>query len=140
MIEKLVNQISERFTELQRQMSDPDVIADPDRYAAVGREYHELENAHELAEEWDRLGGDLEGARELVAEDGDDEELRRVVAEAPERLRELEDEIRLAMVERDPNDAKNVIIEIRAGAGGIQTAPGARISSSRARSPVVSAR
>jgi peptide chain release factor 1 len=121
-IEKLVNQIEGRFDELQRQMSDPEVIGDRERYAAVGREYHELEGAHELAAEWQRLRGDLEGARELLAEDGDDEELRRVVAEAPERLRELEDEIRLAMVERDPNDAKNVIIEVRAGAGGDEAA------------------
>ena len=76
----------------------------------------------ELAGEWRQLQGDLEGARELLADDGDDEELRKLVAEAPERLRALEDEIRLAMVERDPNDDKNVIIEIRAGAGGDEAA------------------
>ena len=76
MIEKLVEQIEERFAELERQMSDPEVIADRERYAAVGREYHELEPAHELAVEWRRLRGDLEGARELLDEDGEDEELR----------------------------------------------------------------
>ncbi len=122
MIEKLVEQIEERHSELERQMSDPAVIADRERYAAVGREYGELGAAHELAARWRTLHGDLEGARELLAEDGDDEELRRLVAEAPARLRELEEEIRLAMVERDPNDAKNVIIEIRAGAGGDEAA------------------
>ncbi len=121
-IEKLVEQVEERFAELQRQMSDPEVISDRERYAEVGREYSELEPAHELAAEWRRLSGDLEGAREMLSEDGDDDELRRLVAEAPDRLRELEDEIRLAMVERDPNDAKNVIIEIRAGAGGDEAA------------------
>jgi peptide chain release factor 1 len=121
-IERLVEQVEERFAELQRQMSDPEVISDRERYAEVGREYRELEPAHELAAQWRRLSGDLEGAEELLAENGDDEELRRLVAEAPERLRELEDEIRLAMVERDPNDAKNVIIEIRAGAGGDEAA------------------
>jgi peptide chain release factor 1 len=121
-IEKLVEQVQERFAELERQMSDPEVIADRERYAEIGREYRELEPARELASEWRQLRGDLEGARELLAEDGDDEELRRLVAEAPDRLRALEDEIRLAMVERDPNDAKNVIIEIRAGAGGDEAA------------------
>jgi peptide chain release factor 1 len=121
-IEKLVEQVEERFSELQRQMSDPEVIGDRERYAEVGREYRELEPAHELAAQWRQLSGDLEGAEELLAEDGDDEELRRLVAEAPEKLRSLEDEIRLAMVERDPNDAKNVIIEIRAGAGGDEAA------------------
>jgi peptide chain release factor 1 len=121
-IEKLVEQVEERFAELERQMSDPEVIGDRDRYAAVGREYSELERAHELAAAWRRRRGDLDGARELLAEDGEDEELRRMVAEAPERLRQLEEEIRLAMVERDPNDAKNVIIEVRAGTGGDEAA------------------
>jgi peptide chain release factor 1 len=121
-IEKLVEQISDRFSELERLMSDPDVIADRERYAELGREYRELEPAHNLAREWLQLRDDLEGASELLAEDGDDAELRKLVADAPERLRELEEEIRLASVERDPNDTKNVIVEIRAGAGGDEAA------------------
>ena len=122
MIERLIEQVEERFGELQRQMSDPEVIGDRERYAQVGREYRELEAAHELAERWRQLRGDLEGAQELLAEDGEDAELRRMVADAPEQLRAVEEEIRLAMVERDPNDDKNVIIEIRAGAGGDEAA------------------
>jgi peptide chain release factor 1 len=122
MIDALVNQIEGRFAELERQMSDPDVIADRERYAEVGREYRELEPAHELAREWLTLKDDLEGARELLAEDGDDPELKKVIAEAPARLDELTEEIRLAMVERDPNDDKNVIVEIRAGTGGDEAA------------------
>ena len=122
MIDQLVEQIEDRFAELQRQMSDPDVIGDRHRYAEVGREYRELEPAHRLATEYVRLRDDLEGARELLAEDGDDPELRKLVSEAPQRLERLAEEIRLAMVERDPNDAKNVLIEIRAGAGGDEAA------------------
>jgi peptide chain release factor 1 len=117
-IEELVEQIEDRFADLERQMSDPAVIADRHRYAEVGREYRELGAAHALAQEYRRLRDDLEGARELLAEDGDDPELRRVVTEAPERLEQLEEQIRLAMVERDPNDAKDVLVEIRAGTGG----------------------
>jgi len=122
MIEQLVDQIESRFADLERQMSDPEVIGDRDRYAEVGREYRELEPARELAREYRKLRDDLDGARELLAEDGDDAELRRLVSEAPNRLAELEEQIRLAMVERDPNDAKNVIVEIRAGAGGDEAA------------------
>src|SRR3954454_18722456 len=103
-------------------MSDPEVIADRERYAEVGREYRELQPAHELAREWLTLEDDLEGARELLAEDGDDPELKEVLAEAPGRLEELAEQIRLAMVERDPNDDKNVIVEIRAGTGGDEAA------------------
>ena len=121
MIEQLVQQVEDRFAELEREMSDPGVIADRERYAAVGREYRELERASGLAREWRKLSDDLAGARELLAEE-DDEELRRVVADAPPRLEELAEEIRLAMVERDPNDDKNVLVEIRAGAGGDEAA------------------
>jgi peptide chain release factor 1 len=122
MIGSLVEQIEARFAELERQMSDPGVIADRERYAEVGREYRELEPAHELALEYVKLRDDLEGARELLAEDGDDPELRKLVADAPGRLDELGEEIRLATVERDPNDDKNVLVEVRAGTGGDEAA------------------
>jgi peptide chain release factor 1 len=118
MIDELVKQIEARFAELEREMSDPGVIGDRKRYAEVGREYRELEPARKLAHEYRMLRDDLDGARELLAEDGDDSYLRKVVEETPARLEELEEEIRLAMVERDPNDAKNVLVEIRAGTGG----------------------
>jgi peptide chain release factor 1 len=121
MIESLVEQIEARFSELEELMSDPDVISDRQRYAEVGREYRELEPARKLAGEWRTLRDDLEGARELL-EEGEDAELRKVVEEAPARIEELEEEIRLAMVERDPNDAKNVLVEIRAGTGGDEAA------------------
>jgi peptide chain release factor 1 len=122
MIEQLVEQIRARFSELEEQMSDPAVIGDRERYAEVGREYRELGPARALAEEYATLRDDLEGARELLEEDGEDPELRSVVEEAPVRLEQLEEEIRLAMVERDPNDDKNVIVEIRAGTGGDEAA------------------
>jgi peptide chain release factor 1 len=124
-IESLVQQIEARFGELEAQMSDPEVISDRERYAAVGREYRELQLANELAARWRTLRDDLEGARELLAE-AEDEEMRKVVEETPAQLEELEEEIRLAMVERDPNDAKNVIVEIRAGTGGDEAALFAR--------------
>src|SRR5215218_4860886 len=121
MIEQLVEQIESRFAELEAQMSDPAVISDRARYAEVGREYRELQEASELAARWRTLRDDLEGARELLAE-GEDEEMRRLVEETPAQLEALEEEIRLAMVERDPNDDKNVIVEIRAGTGGDEAA------------------
>ena len=121
MLEDLVSQIESRFSDLEQQMSDPEVIADRDRYADVGRQYHALEPAHELATEWRRASSDAEGARELLAE-GEDEETRELLATSEARLAELEEEIRLAMVERDPNDEKHVIVEVRAGTGGDEAA------------------
>src|SRR5207342_1914300 len=102
--------------------SDPEVISDRQRYAEVGREYRELQPARALVAEYRTLKDDLEGARELLEEDGDDPELLKVVEEAPGGIEALEEEIRLAMVERDPNDAKNVLVEIRAGTGGDEAA------------------
>jgi peptide chain release factor 1 len=118
MIEQLVEQVEVRFAELERQMSDPAVIGDRERYAAVGREYASLEQAAKLAAEWRRAVDDEAGARELLAEDGEDPELREMAVQARERIEALDEEIRLAMVEPDPNDEKNVIVEIRPGAGG----------------------
>ncbi len=118
MIDELVSQIEARFGELQGELSDPAVIGDRQRFAAGSRAYRELEPAARLASEYRRALDDAEGARELLAEDGDDAELRAMLESARERMAELEEEIRLAMVERDPNDDKNVIVEIRPGAGG----------------------
>jgi peptide chain release factor 1 len=118
MIESLVEQIEARHAEVQAQMSDPEVIADRQRYADAGRLYNQLDPAAKLAEEWRRAVDDAAGAQELLAEGGEDAEVRGMLEAARARIGELEDEIRLAMVERDPSDDKNVIIEIRGGAGG----------------------
>jgi peptide chain release factor 1 len=117
-IESLVEQIEARFAEAEAQMADPEVIGDRQRYAEAGRLFNQLSPAAKLAEEWRRAQDDAAGAQELLAEGGDDPELREMLETARDRSAELEEEIRLAMVERDPADDKNVIVEIRGGAGG----------------------
>jgi peptide chain release factor 1 len=114
----LVDQIEARYAEVQAQMADPEVISDRSRYADVGREFNQLAPAAKLAEEWRRAVSDAEGAQELLDEGADDDEMREELTRARARIEELEEEIRLAMVEPDPNDAKDVIVEIRAGTGG----------------------
>ena len=118
MMEPLIEQIETRHAEVQGQMGDPAVIGDRARYAEVGREFRRLAPAARLAEEWRRATGDAAGARELLDEGEDDPEIREMLEAARERLAELEEEIRFAMVETDPSDEKDVIVEIRAGAGG----------------------
>src|SRR5436190_10609484 len=118
MIQQLVDQIEARFAELQAQMTDPAVINDRERYADVGRAYRRLEPAHQLAVEYRHAVDDAAGARELLSEDGDDPELRELLQRSERRIEELEDEIRLAMVEPDPADDRDVIVEIRPGTGG----------------------
>ncbi|HYM57442.1 MAG TPA: peptide chain release factor 1 [Solirubrobacteraceae bacterium] len=118
MIEQLVEQIEARFQDVQAQMSDPEVISDRLRYAEAGRQFNQLAPAARLAEQWRHTKSDVEGAQEMLAESGEDAELREELTRSRRRLAELEEEIRIAMVERDPNDDKDVIVEIRAGAGG----------------------
>jgi peptide chain release factor 1 len=117
MIEELATRILTRFAELESELGDPKVIGDRERYEAASRAYRELEPAAKLAEEYRLAVDDAAGARELLA-DGEDPELRALLDSSRERIETLEEEIRLAMVERDPNDDKNVIVEIRPGAGG----------------------
>src|SRR5919106_3351771 len=118
MIESLDEQIEARYAEGQDQMSDPSVISDRLRYAEAGRQFNQLAPAAKLAEEWRRAVSDAEGAQEMLDEGMEDAELREELRASRERIEELEEEIRLAMVESDPNDDKNVIVEIRGGAGG----------------------
>ncbi len=118
MIDDLVTQIEARFGELQDELSDPEVISDRDRFRIASKAYSDLERPAQLAAEYRRALNDGEGARELLSEDGDDPELRTLLEESNARAEELEEQIRLAMVERDPNDEKNVIVEIRPGTGG----------------------
>jgi peptide chain release factor 1 len=117
LIDDLVAQIERRFAELQGQMSDPAVITDRERYAEVGREYRRMEKAHELAVEYRHAADDAAGARELLSE-GDDPELREMLQTSEQRLEELVEELRLAMVESDPADDRDVIVEVRSGTGG----------------------
>lgn len=115
MIAQLLETIERRFADVQAQMSDPDVINDRQRYAEVGREYRQLEPAHDLVAEYRRAQSDMEGAQDLADEDAEFAELYET---SKARIAELEEEIRLAMVDRDPNDEKDVIVELRPGTGG----------------------
>ncbi len=118
MIEDLVEQIEARFGELGAQMTDAEVISDRERYAEVGRAYSQLEPAAKLAAQWRHAQDDAAGAEELLAEVGEDADIREELAQARRRIEQLEEDIRLAMVERDPNDEKSVIVEVQGGAGG----------------------
>ncbi|MDP2712214.1 MAG: peptide chain release factor 1 [Solirubrobacteraceae bacterium] len=117
MMERLVEQIEARFADAQREMSDPEIFGDRRRAAAAGRAFRQLEHAVKLAEQWRRAVDDEAGAREMLDE-GEDAEVREMLGAARAEIERVELELRLAMVERDPNDDKNVIVEIRGGAGG----------------------
>src|SRR5262245_43274738 len=101
-IESLVDELSRSYRETQERMADPAVYNDHREAAEVGRRLKELEGAYRLAEAWREARDDLEAARE-------DGELRELVPEYEARVQTLEDELRLALVESDPADRKDVI-------------------------------
>jgi peptide chain release factor 1 len=123
-VEPLVAEIERSFAEIERQLGDPELIADQKRYAEVARRHKQLSRAHELAQRWRALTAQQEEASELLSDS--DEEIRALaqeqLAEAREELPGLEEEIRTEMLERDPADDKDVIVEIRAGTGGDEAA------------------
>jgi peptide chain release factor 1 len=127
-IERLIEQIEQRYAELTEQLADPEVMADRNRYTEVARGHRELAAAHGLAQEYRRAENDAAGAEELLEggdgslEAADRREFQEELSTARARMEQLAEELRLAMVERDPNDSKNVIVEIRSGAGGDEAA------------------
>ena len=110
-IEQLVDDLERSYREAEERMSDPAVYNDHREAAEIGRRLKELEGAHKLAQEWRLVQDDLGAAR-------DDGDLKELVPELEERLAVLEEELKLALVESDPADAKDVLLEIRQGVGG----------------------
>lgn len=120
MFDKL-RQIDERYRELTRSMADPAVIGQPAAYAKTAKAASELSEVVQKFEEYKQLLGRLEEARHMAAEDADREMREMAQAEVDElaaRQGKLEDELRTLILPKDPNDDKNVFVEIRAGAGG----------------------
>jgi peptide chain release factor 1 len=114
-IESLVEDLERSYREAHERMSDPAVYNDRREAAEVGRRLKDLEAPHKLAQEWREVRSDLDAAEA----DGD---LRELVPELEERLAGLEEELKLAVVETDPADRKDVIVEIRQGVGGDEAA------------------
>jgi peptide chain release factor 1 len=120
MLEKL-EAIEKTYEELTQQMIDPSVIGDQGRYSKAARHHRELEPVVEKYRELRKLDTDITGTREILR-DVDDEEMRQLAAlELPdleEKRTQVENELRILLLPKDPNDEKNVILEVRAGTGG----------------------
>jgi peptide chain release factor 1 len=114
-IEQLVEDVDRSYQETQERMSDPAIYNDRREAAEVGRRLKELEGAYKLAQDWRAARADLDAAR-------DDDELRELIPELEERVEQLERELKLALVETDPADRKDVIVEVRQGVGGDEAA------------------
>jgi peptide chain release factor 1 len=110
-LDDLVTELDRSYADAQERMSDPAVYNDHREAAEVGRRLKELEGPWKLAQEWKQARDDLEAAR-------GDGELVEMVPDYETEVARLEEELKLALAERDPADEKDVIVEIRGGEGG----------------------
>ncbi len=124
LFEKL-DQIEARYAELTRQISSPEVLADSARYQKLARTHAELAEVVEKYRKWKQLEKGLREARQMHVE-AEDSEMKQLAHDEERQLGErketVERELKLLLLPRDPNDEKNVIVEIRAGTGGDEAA------------------
>jgi peptide chain release factor 1 len=120
MIEKL-KEIKKRFEEVSQLIMQPETMADMKVYAKLNKEYKELEKIVRKCDEYETLLSNIESAREVLRTEKDQDFREMAKAELDElqpKQQVLEEEIKQLLIPKDPNDSKNVILEIRAGAGG----------------------
>ncbi|MDZ7714683.1 MAG: peptide chain release factor 1 [Balneolaceae bacterium] len=124
-IEAKLQQVKERFEEVTAAMSDPSVFDDPDHYTELTKEHSDLKDLVEDYEEWKDVRNQIEGNQELIDE-GEDPEITEMAKmeneELKPRLEKIEEQIKFKLIPKDPDDSKNVIVEIRSGTGGDEAA------------------
>ncbi len=120
MLDKL-NIVKQRFDEVSDLIIQPDIITDQKRYVQLNKEYKDLKNLVDKRSEYMTLTDNMKEAEEIIADGSDPEMLEMAkmqLDEAKAALPLLEEEIKLMLIPKDPEDAKNVVVEIRAGTGG----------------------
>ncbi|MDY6781834.1 MAG: peptide chain release factor 1 [Cyanobacteriota bacterium] len=114
--------VEQTYHELTRRLADPDITTNPDELQRVARARSSLEETALAFEEWKSMQEELAGAREVLKEAGGDVELQEMAAmevqELEGQLEQLEARLKILLLPRDPNDEKNIMLEIRAGTGG----------------------
>ena len=114
--------VDQTFDELTRRLADPDVAKDPDEFQKIAKARASLEETINTYDEWKKAQSDYEGAQEVFKESAGDEEQREMAAmevkELQETIQTLEARLKVLLLPKDPNDDKNIMLEIRAGTGG----------------------
>ncbi len=121
LLEKLKS-VEQTFHELTRRLADPDVARDPPEFQRIAKSRSSLEETVNTYEAWKKSQDDLVDARQILKEAGGDDEMREMasleVQELESKIAQLEAHLKLMLLPRDPNDDKNIMLEIRAGTGG----------------------
>lgn len=120
MLERL-NAVKQRFDEVNDLIIQPDIISDQKRYVKLTKEYKDLKDLMDERKVYVELTENIAEAKEIIAEESDEEMIEMAkmqLEEAKEELPVLEEKIRMMLIPKDPEDEKNAVVEIRAGAGG----------------------
>ena len=120
MLEK-IEIIKQRFDEVSDLIIQPDIISDQKRYIKISKEYKDLKKILDRGQLYKTLMSNIEEAQEIIADGSDSEmvEMAKIeLEEAKGQLPKLEEEIKVLLIPKDPEDAKNVVVEVRAGTGG----------------------
>lgn len=121
LLEKLKS-VEQTFNELTRRLADPDIARNPDEFQQIAKARSSLEETVTTFDTWKKTQQDLEDARLILKEAGGDPEMREMAAmeveELETALESLESRLKVLLLPRDPNDDKNIMLEIRAGTGG----------------------
>ncbi len=124
LLEKVLG-LQEKYNSLQEQLSSPEVISDMKKFVQLNKEYKELAPIIKAGNEYKKLVEDYEMAKDIIANEKD-EELREMakeeIAEIEPKLPDMEQNIKLLLIPADPQDSKNAILEIRGGSGGDEAA------------------
>jgi peptide chain release factor 1 len=117
--------VLKRYEELTRLLSDPVTLGNQDRLRQISKEHSDLTPLIKVYQRYVKAKNDLDGLKQLIDESGDPEVKQMALGEmdqARTSVADLEEEIKVLLIPRDPNDSKNVIVEIRAGTGGDEAA------------------
>lgn len=116
-----IEDIKKEYAEIQEKLNSPELVSDPQKMAKLGKRQAELEGIVNMINELENVDSQMEGNAEIINSDEDDEMKTLAMDENVElskKKEELEEKIEKELIPKDPNDSKNVIVEIRAGAGG----------------------
>jgi peptide chain release factor 1 len=124
MLDRL-HKVKERYEEITRLLSDPEVVSQQERYRALSKEHSDLTPLIRKYDQYRKLKDDLAGLKEIT-ETSSDAEMKELaygeMEDVREKLGQVEEELKVLLIPKDPHDSKNVIVEIRAGTGGDEAA------------------
>jgi|TARA_B110000114_G_scaffold68842_1_gene73023 peptide chain release factor 1 len=116
-----INIVNQRFDELNDLIIQPDIISDQKRYVQLTKEYKDIKTIVEIGEAYKSLLDNISEAEEIISNEKDAEMIQMAKLQLDEAKKEIpiiEEEIKVLLIPKDPDDAKNVVVELRAGAGG----------------------